>query len=223
MTRRRTGRAAGGPQLTPATHAHVLGAADLAGGPLVELTLRDAVLAGQEAEDALLDRVVCLRARLGELRLTLAQLLDVRMEGCDLAGGVWEKPHLHRVEFDGCRAIGLTLSNATLDEVRWRRCNGEHMRIWSSSLRATRFEECVLRGASFVESDLAGAVFRRCDLSGADLRGARLGGADLRGSNLAGAQIGIAEIRGAIVDPAQAVHLAGLLGVTVEETPDEPA
>jgi uncharacterized protein YjbI with pentapeptide repeats len=201
----------------------VLAAADLAAGPLVELTLRDADLSGQVAEDALLDRVVGLRVRLGECHLTLAQLLDVRLEGADLAGGVWEKPHLRRVEIDGCRAIGLTLSNATLDEVRWRRCNGEHLRIWSSSLRAVRFEGCVLREASFVESDLSGAVFRRCDMSGADLRGARLAGADLRGSNLTGAQLGIAEIRGAIVDPAQAVHLAGLLGVTVEEEPAEPA
>jgi uncharacterized protein YjbI with pentapeptide repeats len=213
-----------GPQLSPHTHATIQSDADLAEqGVFADVTLRECDLAGQRAEDLLLERVVCQRVRLGECQLALAQVLDVRFEGCDLAGSVWEKPELRRVELEGCRAIGLTLTDASLDDVRFQRCNAEHLRLWSSSLRSVRFEHCVLRAASFMESDLSGTVFRRCDLTGADLRGTKLAGADLRGSTLTGVQLGIAEIRGAIIDPAQAVHLAGLLGVTVQEEESEEA
>lgn len=213
-----------GPQLSPHTHTTIQGSADFAEQTsFADVTLRECAMTGQRAEDLLLDRVVCQRVRLGECQLTLAQLIDVRFEGCDLAGGVWEQPELRRVEFEGCRALGLTLTNASLDDVRFQRCNAEHLRLWSSSLRSVRFEHCVLRQASFVESDLSGTVFWRCDLTGADLRGTKLAGADLRGSTLAGAQLGIAEIRGAIIDPAQAVHLAALLGVSVQEEVGEDA
>jgi uncharacterized protein YjbI with pentapeptide repeats len=224
MSRRRPSQKEHGPQLSPETHATICTSADFAEQTsFVELTLRDCDLSGQSTDDLLLDRVVCQRVRLGDCQLTLAQLLDVRLDGCDLAGGTWEKPDLRRVEFLGCRTIGLALSNAYLDDVRFERCNGEYMRLWSSSLRGVRFEQCVLREGSFVDSDLSGTVFRRCDLTNADLRGAKLAGADLRGSTLSGAQVGIAEIRGAIVDPAQAVHLANLLGVTVREEPGAEA
>jgi uncharacterized protein YjbI with pentapeptide repeats len=65
-------------------------------------------------------------------------------------------------------------------------------------------------------------VFEECDLAGADLRLARLCGADLRGSRLDGVQAGPQEFKGAVVDSAQAVQLAGLLGIVVREKGEDP-
>jgi uncharacterized protein YjbI with pentapeptide repeats len=75
----------------------------------------------------------------------------------------------------------------------------------------------VLREASFDGSDLSGVVFRDCDLSQVDLRNTKLKRADLRGSTISGVQVGIKELQGAIVTASQAIQLAGLLGVTVQE------
>jgi uncharacterized protein YjbI with pentapeptide repeats len=210
------------PQLPAPTTMRTLTDVMLEDGvSLAQVILTDCDLSGARAEDVALDRVLCQRVRLGQANLALAQLLDVRFDACDLAGSAWEKAHVRRAELLGCRAIGLTFSDASLDDVRFVRCNGEQARFWSSTFRAARFEQCVLREASFAESDLSGVVFRGCDLTGADLRGAKLVGADFRGSTIDGLKIGIRELEGAIIEPTQIVHLAGLLGVTVRELGDE--
>ena len=59
-------------------------------------------------------------------------------------------------------------------------------------------------------------MFTRCDLTDADLQGANLRGADLRGSLLDGLRIAPKDVQGEIIDPSQAVQVAGLLGLTVK-------
>ncbi|HJZ49999.1 MAG TPA: pentapeptide repeat-containing protein [Roseiflexaceae bacterium] len=155
------------------------------------------------------------RKRSARTVITPPQLLDVRLDGCDLAGAEWEKAHLRRVEFSGSRLVGLRLSDSSLEDVAIVKCNAELARFWSSSFKGVRFDHCVLREASFEGSDLSRVVFRGCDLGKADLRNTRLKGADLRGSTITGVQVGIKDLQGAIVTSSQAIQLAGLLGVMV--------
>lgn len=183
------------------------------------VTILDADLSGTAAADISFDQVVCRRVRLAQAELRLAQLTDVQLDTCDLAGATLTKPQLRRVAFVGCRLLGAALLDARLDDVLVQRGNGDAMRCWNSTLRSVRFERTALRGASFTGSDLAGVVFRDCDLSGADLRDTTLRGADLRGSTISGVQVGLRELQGAIVTPAQAIELAQLLGLAV--TPEE--
>ena len=116
----------------------------------------------------------------------------------------------------GCRLLGVQLVEAHLDDVIFRDCNLESAVFASAVFKAARFEGCVLRGALFEGADLRGVVFARCDLTNADLQGANLRGADLRGSLLDGLRIGPKDVQGAIIDPSQAVQVAGLLGLTVK-------
>jgi uncharacterized protein YjbI with pentapeptide repeats len=58
-------------------------------------------------------------------------------------------------------------------------------------------------------------VFEHCDLREAQLSFAKLGGTDFRGSQLENLRVGMESLRGAIVDPAQAAYLAGLMGLKV--------
>ena len=74
----------------------------------------------------------------------------------------------------------------------------------------------MLRGALFEGADLRVVTFTRCDLTNADLQGANLRGADLRGSLLDGLRVGPKDMQGAIIDPSQAIQVAGLLGLTVK-------
>jgi uncharacterized protein YjbI with pentapeptide repeats len=179
------------------------------------VTIQDADLAGAAAADVLIERVVGRRVRFTQAELRLAQLTDVQLDTCDLAGATFTKPQLRRVALLGCRLLGAALLDARLDDVLVQRGNGEALRCWGGKLHAVRFERCTLRAASFTGSDLSSVVFRDCDLSGADLRDTTLRGADLRGSTITGLQVGLHELQGAIVSPAQAAELAQLLGLAV--------
>jgi len=203
-------------QLAEATQLDTL--VDQAG--YAKQALLDCDFSSQHADDVLFEQVSCTRVSFNQSQLALAQLLDARLDSCDLAGAEWTKAHLRRVELSACRLVGFRLSDSSLDEVLIAKCNAELARFWSSSFKAARFDHCVLREASFDGSDLSGVVFRDCDLSNADLRNAKLKGADLRGSTITGVRVGIKDLQGAIVTASQAIQLAGLLGVIVQEESD---
>ncbi len=218
MQRKRAARTAIAPPQLPVPLAEVSQLGTLADqSSYTSQALLDCDFSQQNADDLLFEYVSCRRVSFNNTSLTLAQLFDVRLDGCDLAGAEWEKAHLRRVELSGCRLVGLRLSDSSLEDLQISKCNGELVRFWSCSFKAARFDHCVLREASFDGSDLSGVVFRDCDLSQADLRNTKLKRADLRGSTLTGIQVGIKELQGAIVTSSQAIQLAGLLGVTVQE------
>lgn len=170
----------------------------------------------QAADDVLFEQAHLKRVSLARTHLTSSQMIDVRCDVCDFASAEWEKAHLSRIEWTGCRLVGLKLMESEIADAVIKECNAEFALFWSSSFKAARFERCNLSGASFQEANLSGVVFKDCDLSKADLRGAKLAGADLRGSKLEGLKVGIKELQGAIIEPGQAVHIVGLLGIEVK-------
>lgn len=209
------------PQLPPRLAAVTDVEALEDGAAFRQVALDAADFAGQVADDVLFEQVHGKKLRLDQTHLTLAQLLDVRLETSDLTTIVWEKAHIQRVELVGSRLLGAAFVDCELTDVLFEQSNLELARFWGSTLRSVRFERCVLRQASFETVDLSGIIFRDCDLTDADLRGARLTGADLRGSTLSGMQVGAQDLRGAIIDPSQTIHLAALLGITVRERDEE--
>jgi len=221
MQRKRAKRAAIAPPQLPAQLPEVSQLDTLADqSSYSRQALLDCNFASQSADDLLFEYVSCKRVSFNHTSLTLAQLFDVYLDGCDLAGAEWEKAHLRRVELSGCRLGGLRLSDSSLDDVQISKCNAELARFWACSFKAARFDHCVLREASFDGSDLSGVIFRDCDLSQADLRNTKLKAADLRGATINGVRVGIKDLQGAIVTSSQAIQLAGLLGVTVQEADD---
>lgn len=169
----------------------------------------------QSAEDVSFEQLDVRGGSFQDAELPLLQAADCRFDTTDFANCSLDKAYLRRVEFVGCRLIGIKLCDADLQDVRFSRCNARLARYWTSSGKSIRFEHCALQEASFDGSNLSGAVFYKCDLSGADFRNARLKGADLRGSTLTGIQVHGKDLAGVIVDPAQALELIQLFGVVV--------
>lgn len=178
--------------------------------------LLDGDLSDIEVTGLLLDQIRFTRVLLSRGHLSAPEVIDARLEACDLAGAEWEKARLTRVELVGCRLTGARMIDATVDDLVATESNLEMGIFWNARFRGVRFERCLLRGASFEGADLAGAIFRGCDLTGADFRNTKLEGTDFRGSSIVGLRIGASEIRGTIIDPMQAVDLVHLLGVRVE-------
>jgi uncharacterized protein YjbI with pentapeptide repeats len=176
----------------------------------------------QSAEDVCFERLDVRGGSFHDAALRLLQATDCRFDTTDFANCALEKAYLRRIEFLGCRLIGIKIGDADLEDIRFSRCNARLLRCWASSCKSIRFDQCALQEASFDGSNLAGAVFYKCDLIGADFRNTNLEGADLRGSTLAGIQIQSKDLKGAIIDPAQALELVQLLGVIVRPEDQAP-
>ena len=183
---------------------------------VIELgVLNDLDLSAQIGQDVTFDRAVMRRCNLSECSFKLAQLLDARLDGCDVANARWEKTHIQRAEITGCRLVGWALIDSQVANLLVQRCNADLSRFHDTAFHATCFEACTLKSASFEGADLRGVVFRGCDLRGADFRRAKLKGTDLRGCDIDGIKIGVGDVKGLIVSPQQAVELAALFGVDV--------
>lgn len=157
----------------------------------------------------------------GRAEWSAVDMSDTRFDECDFANASWHKGILDRVEVVGSRLLGLKVSEARLWNTVFRECNASLAQFRFCTFKAARFESCNLNGADFQDADLRGVVFSNCDLREARMSGAKLENADLRGSNLEGLRIGIESLNGAIVEPAQASYLAGLMGLKVRPVDGE--
>ena len=181
------------------------------------LAISGSDLSRQVAAALLFEKAALRHVNLARTRLTGLRAVDARFDACDMSGADWDKARFRRVVWSGCRLWGAALLDGYFDDVLFENCGAEKAVFASGKFKSVRFEKCDLRGASFQEADLSGVVFHQCDLSQADLRGTRLKDTDLRGSVIDGVQVSVKELQGAMIEPAQAIVVAGLLGLIVRE------
>ncbi|MFN7998207.1 MAG: pentapeptide repeat-containing protein [Bryobacteraceae bacterium] len=178
---------------------------------LLDLNATNLNIHALRIEGCVLERVQLAGGQFGS-----ATWKDVRLVGCDLANIKARRMTLLRVELIDCRLTGLSVT--ALDwqdvliqngDVRYARFPGGNFR--SCEFAASNWQETDLQGA-----DLSGCVFRSCNLSRTDLQGARLQNADVRQSEVEGLLVAVRDLKGLIVDPAQAMVLAPLLGIQIK-------
>jgi uncharacterized protein YjbI with pentapeptide repeats len=153
------------------------------------------------------------------LRQTVWQgigLVDVRLRGCDLSNADWQQPNFHRVEFESCNLTGINLVRGQMIHTRFDRSKMLLAQFAQTKFTACAFHDCGLEQVDFSGADLRHVLFEGCNLSQARFFGANLHGADLRKSNLTELGVTAHDLRGAIVDAAQLIYFAPLLGLDVE-------
>ena len=90
MQRKRAARTAIAPPELPAQLAEVSQLNTLTDqSSYSQQALLDCNFSQQSADDLLFEHVSCKRVSFNHTSLTLAQLFDVRLDGCDLAGAEW--------------------------------------------------------------------------------------------------------------------------------------
>jgi len=161
-------------------------------------------------EGSLLERV-----RLSESQFASTQWKDVRLTSCDLANVRVHRLTLVRVEFLDCRLTGFRATAVDCQNVLIRSGDLGYSQFRGGKFRACEFDACNWQEADLQEADLTGSLFRSCSLARADLRGAKLQDTDFRGSEIEGMLVNAADLQGAIVDPAQAMIFARLLGLQI--------
>jgi uncharacterized protein YjbI with pentapeptide repeats len=186
-------------------------------GEYTEFEIMGCDFTAQSANDVLFEQIHIHRAIFTQVHLTKLRFTDVCAEVCDFSSTNWENPRLRRVEFIGCRLLGVQWLEAQCDDVLFKDCILEGAVLVNTIYNAVHFEKCNLRSAILEESNLSGVVFSNCDLTNASLRASTLYKTDLRGSILNGVQANPQDLRGAIIEPAQAIQVVGLLGVKVQD------
>lgn len=174
------------------------------------LQLEDAVIRRLRLESCALERVAMPRAviRTGKWK-------DVRFTECDLANVELSSLTAVRVELLGCRMTGLRLGETSWQSLLISGGDQRYVQFRFSKFENCEFVNCDFQDADFHGADLRGCVFKDCRLNNVEMTKAKLVGTDLRGSAVDGMRLEAAGLQGAIVDMAQALAFAPLLGIEI--------
>lgn len=140
---------------------------------------------------------------------------DVRLVGCDLANIRAHRIALVRVEFIDCRLTGFTARALDWQDVLIQNGDVRYVQFQDGKFRTCEFDACNWQESDLQSSDLTGSVFRSCNLAQADFRRTKLQDTDFRKSDVEGLQVEMNDLRGAIVEPAQAMVFARVLGLQI--------
>jgi uncharacterized protein YjbI with pentapeptide repeats len=161
-------------------------------------------------ENCVLRHVSFTKSKLGGLRLK-----DVRMVECDFANAEAIASKMLRAEFLNCRLTGFRAPEAECQHVLISEGDAAFSQFRFSVFKTSEFISCNLSESDFHNSDLRGTILKGCDFKNADLTRAKLESADFRGSRVEGLVATPEDLRGAIVDPAQAMVFAELMGLKI--------
>jgi uncharacterized protein YjbI with pentapeptide repeats len=161
-------------------------------------------------ESCILNRVSFTRSKLSGLRLK-----DIRLVECDFANAEVSGLKAMRVEFLNCRLTGLRAVEAECHDVLISEGDAGFSQFRFGTFKTSEFKSCNFGEADFYGADLRGALLTGCQFKNVDMTGAKLEGADFRGSNVEGLLANAADLKGAIVDPAQAMIFAEIMGLKI--------
>ena len=144
-----------GPDLPhPDNLARVTFENPLAGLPLTDLTIEDALVEGQDvsghrissliAKGCVLRDVSFANCEIGSIRLR-----DVRLVKCDLSNSLLRVLEANRVEFVDCRLIGMRAAESRCNNMLIENCDGRYTQWNDGQMRL-----CEFRGSQFAECDL---------------------------------------------------------------------
>lgn len=182
-------------------------------------SVRGVELAYEEAAEATFDTVLFRSCQFEGVDFSGCTFRDVRFEGCRFIRCSMERAWLNRCDFSSCSAPGLNLLSARLAGVsvvdsdfslaNLSETSVDRWRVVSSRLSEASLQSARLKRCEFVQSDLTRVDVFRTPLKGLDVSDCQFAAPILSSDHR--------ELRGLVVSPAQALELAGLLGVVVAD------
>jgi uncharacterized protein YjbI with pentapeptide repeats len=159
-------------------------------------------------------------ARVLELDLDRPELLDVRLEDCDVSGVVMTGGVIRRMSLTRTRVRGVTFAKGQYDDGVLVDCTTSELSFRFSRLRHVTFTDCDLAGVDF-----SNTTFEHVTIDGCDLQRARFDAAIVRclsitNCNLVGVY-GVSGLRRAQLDasdlPGLATSLAQDIGILIRD------
>ena len=159
-------------------------------------------------------------ARVLELDLDRPELVDVRLEDCDVSGVLARDFIARRVELRTTRLRGLTFANGQYDDGRFEDCVTSELSLRFSRLRRVVFRNCDLAGIDFYRAGFDHVTIDHCNLRRANFDGATVGCLTITDCDLSGVS-GALSLKGAQLDasdlPSLAVSLAREAGIEIAD------
>ena len=221
MVSRITPRAPTAPRLPARPQPVSPGAGEFAD----ELHLEDAAwhdpaLAGESAEFC---EVMATRVQGGDWSSTSwyrSSLVDVAIEGTDLANARFEESLWRRVGVRHGRLTGLSLAGCIVEDLAVEGCVANLLNVRFAQLTRVVFSGCPLTGIDLTTAKLTDVVFEDCDLTDAQFSQATCTRVRIDCCRLDGLR-GVQSLKGATLAPldlmALTLQLASALGITIDQ------
>ena len=184
---------------------------------LAHLYCRNQDFYGQEGELIDIRGSLLEKVNFAECNLRKALMVDVVNRVCDYSNAWLTEGRLDKVEFHGCKMLGIDFTMSYLMNIRFIDCNLRYSFFRYVKFNQIEFVRCDLSEADFQSAELPYVRFRECKLKKAQFSDAKLRDADFRGSDIDEIKVGIQELPGSVVDPFQALYLSTLLGFTIRD------
>jgi len=180
--------------------------------------LDDEFCVGLDDDAVEIDHAVAQGIRVVARTWERADVSDVRIESCDLAGIGASSATLRRIEMTGSRLRDCTFAGSMVQDVAATDCTAEQLSLRFSTLQRVVFRNCPLSGTDFYGATFDKVWFEGCDLSGAKFDNATVRVLRIANCNLLGVT-GALFLKGAVIDlddlPPLAQSLAREVGITL--------
>ena len=123
--------------------------------------------------------------------------------------------NLFEAEFIGCKMVGSSFHATALRPLRVTGGDWSFAGLAGADLRGITVRDVRMREVDLTAAKCDNAVLAGVDLSGAQLHSASFMKSDLRGSDLTALDPTFVAVAGAIIEPAQAVVIAQVLGFEI--------
>lgn len=179
------------------------------------MLFKDMTLVGTDAEDASFSECFFDHVQLSDAQLIASRFVDSRIDHVNASNANLEKCVLRRVEVISSKLTGVSMSEGTLEHVRFENTKADFLLLGFGKCSHVTFDTCNLTDADFQGCHLSNVTFANCDLSNVDMSHAKIEKVDVRGSVISGLRIAPEQLRGLIIEPSQAIYFVGLLGATI--------
>jgi uncharacterized protein YjbI with pentapeptide repeats len=160
------------------------------------------------------------QTRIVALELDRPELLDVRLDDCDISGLNATDFVARRVHMSGTRMRGVMFAKGQFEDSVIANCTTDELSFRFTKLKRVIFRDCDLSGADFYSTTFEHVTIEGCDLQRAQFDAATSICLTITNCQLAGVS-GITGLRGALLDasdlPAMSIALAREIGIKVHD------
>ncbi len=142
---------------------------------------------------------------------------DVVFTNCNLSNADLSECRFTRVEFIDCKLSGTNLAGSMFNHVVWKNCQCRYLIFSLSRLSNVLFHSSVFRGCAMDECKPEKIWMEDCDFSETVFFRTPLKDINFSSCHIENIRITAWEVKGIIVTPFQAMDLAQILGIRIEE------
>ena len=181
---------------------------------LTELSIEDADAAGVQAKAVSIAESHLVRATFAQAVLEQLQIMDCRLENCDLTAAKLAASSWRRIEIRGSRCSGIQMQTSVLKDVYFKGCKLDLANLRFSKLENVIFEDCIVSELDMYSATLKDVSFINCDIDQVEFSDAKLTRVDISQSHIVSLN-GVRSLAGLHISSEQLIQIAPILAANL--------